>query len=114
MTLLLVMLGGAVGAPARYLADRWLTARLPGALPWGTLAVNVAGSLLLGVLAAAVPAGWLALAGVGFCGALTTFSTFSFETVRLLEDDRPLTAAVNVAASVVLGVAAAALGLWLA
>jgi len=110
VTLLLVALGGAVGAPARYLADRWLSARLPGAFPWGTFAVNVVGSLLLGLLAATAPSGLVALAGTGFCGALTTFSTFSFETVRLLETGRPVPAAVNVTASVVVSVVAAALG----
>ena len=113
MTLLLVLVGGAVGAPARYLADRWLTARLPGAFPWGTFAVNVAGSFVLGLLAAAAPAWLLALGGTGFCGALTTFSTFSFETVRLLETGRPVPAVLNVTASVVVSVAAAALGWWL-
>ena len=113
MTLLLVLVGGALGAPARYLADRWLTARLPGAFPWGTFVVNVAGSFVLGVLAAAAPAGLLVLGGTGFCGALTTFSTFSFETVRLLETGRPLAAVANVTASVVVSVAAAAAGWWL-
>ena len=113
MTLLLVVLGGAVGAPVRYLADRWVTARLPGPFPWGTCAVNVVGSLLLGLLAATAPADLVALAGVGFCGALTTFSTFSFETVRLLETGRPVPAVANVTASVVVSMVAAGLGWWL-
>ncbi len=112
MTLLLVLLGGAVGAPVRYLADGWLTRRLPGPLPWGTFAVNVVGCFLLGVLAATGPEGLLTLGGVGFCGALTTFSTFSFETVRLLEDGRPLPAVATVVGSVAVGLAAAALGFW--
>ena len=113
MTLLLVVLGGAVGAPVRYLADRAVTALLPGPFPWGTFVVNVVGSLLLGLLAAAAPTGLLALGGIGFCGALTTFSTFSFETVRLLETGRPLTAVATVTASVTVSVAAAVLGWWL-
>lgn len=113
MTLLLVVLGGALGAPARYLADRWLTSLLPGPFPWGTFVVNVCGSLLLGLLAATAPSDLVALGGVGFCGALTTFSTFSFETVRLLETGRPLPAVANVAASVVVSMAAAAAGWWL-
>ena len=113
MTLLLVLAGGAVGAPARYLVDRWLTARLPGRFPWGTLSVNVVGSFLLGLLAASAPAWLITLGGVGVCGALTTFSTFSFETVRLLEEGQLRAAAVNVGASVVASVAAVATGWWL-
>ena len=113
MTLLLVRVGGAVGAPARYLADSWLSVRFRGPFPWGTFVVNAAGSFLLGLTVAIAPDWLVALAGVGFCGALTTFSTFSFETVRLLEDRRPLTALANVAWSVLVSVAAAALGWWL-
>ena len=75
MTALLVALGAAVGAPARLLVSR----AVPG--PRGTLVVNVVGSLLLGLVAAAAPASY-ALVGVGFCGALTTFSTFALETVE--------------------------------
>ncbi|HET8641940.1 MAG TPA: CrcB family protein, partial [Pseudonocardiaceae bacterium] len=79
MTVLLIAIGAAAGAPLRYLTDRWVQARHDGLLPWGTLAVNVAGSLMLGVVAAAVHAGawpgWvLTGVGVGLCGALTTFS----------------------------------------
>ena len=89
MTVLLVLLGGAVGAPARYLTDRAVQRRSNGVFPWGTLCVNVIGSLVLGVVAAAVyagsaPEGVLTLVGTGFCGALTTFSTFGYETGRLL------------------------------
>jgi CrcB protein len=100
MTLLLVLLGGAVGAPLRYLADAWVSRRVVADVPWGTLAVNVAGSFVLGVLAAAAPAWLLTLGGVGLCGALTTFSTFSFESVRLLEQGRTGWAVLNVLASV--------------
>lgn len=113
MTLVLVLLGGAVGAPVRYLADGWVTARTSGPFPWGTFAVNVVGSLALGLLAAAAPGWLLALGGVGVCGALTTFSTFSFETVRLLEQGRSGVAVLNVAGSAAVGLAAAALGWWL-
>ena len=110
--LLLVALGGAVGAPARYLTDRWVSARTDG-FPWGTITVNVVGSLLLGVLAgfAGGTASWLlTLAGTGFCGALTTFSTFSYETVRLVEEGRSRTAVANVALSLLVGLTACAAG----
>lgn len=113
MTLLLVLVGGALGAPVRYLADRWVTARLPGSFPWGTVLVNLTGSFVLGLLAAAAPVWLLSLGGIGFCGALTTFSTFSFETVRLVEQGRSAQALANAVLSVVVGVAAAALGWWL-
>jgi CrcB protein len=94
MTLVMVLAGGALGALCRFLVDRAVTLRRRGVLPWGTLIVNVVGSLLLGLLAGAgvrsgtSPGGavpnWLgALLGTGFCGALTTDSTFAYETVRL-------------------------------
>src|SRR3954470_1880555 len=79
MTLLLVILGGAVGAPVRYLTDLAMQ-RLHGtAFPWGTWTVNVAGSFVLGMVASSGPDWVVALAGTGFCGALTTFSTFGYE-----------------------------------
>jgi CrcB protein len=71
MTVLLVLLGGAVGAPARYLTDLAVQRRHTTTFPWGTWTVNVVGSFVLGVVVAAGP-GWLVtLAGTGFCGALT-------------------------------------------
>ena len=114
MTALLVAAGAAVGAPLRYLVDRRLQARHRH-LPWGTLLVNVAGSLLAGTVAAAVTqrgaADWLLpLVAVGFCGALTTFSTFAFETVTLLEDGARGRALLNVVLSVALAVAGCAAG----
>ena len=113
MIWLWVALGAAVGAPARYLTDRWVQARHDSVFPWGTLTVNVLGSLVLGVLAGAgdstTPAVAAAL-GTGLCGALTTYSTFSYETFRLLETRALLYAAANVGISLTAGVGAAALG----
>jgi CrcB protein len=114
---LLVRVGGAVGAPARYLTDLWVQSRHDSKVPWGTFTVNVVGSLILGAVAGAGAAaglsGWaVTLLGTGFCGALTTFSTFSYETVRLLDAGRWRTASLYVAASVIVGLAACALGWW--
>ena len=118
MTVVLVLAGGAIGAPLRYLTDLFVQSRHDSVFPWGTLAVNVFGSLLLGVVAGAVSAAdlpvWvLTLVGTGFCGALTTFSTFGFETVRLLEDGSLLEAFLNGFVSLALGFAACAGG-WAA
>ena len=113
---LAVAAGGLIGAPARYLLDRAITGRIESDLPWGTFVINATGSFLLGLLTGLALAGHLppvgkALLGVGFCGAYTTFSTFTFETIRLLEDGRFLEAAGNLAASVAVGLGAAAGGL---
>ncbi|MEU4717167.1 fluoride efflux transporter CrcB [Micromonospora purpureochromogenes] len=111
MTVLLIAVGAALGAPLRYLTDRAVQARHDSLLPWGTLTVNVAGSLLLGVLLA-VPAGpaVTALVGTGFCGALTTWSTFGYETLRLARAGARRHALANVLLSVAAGLAAATLG----
>ncbi len=115
MTLLLVALGAAVGAPLRYLIDQAVQARHGTRFPWGTLAVNVAGSLLLGFLAGLPASGTVsALAGTGFCGALTTYSTFGYETLRLFEEGARFRAAANVIAGVVAGLVAGCCGLALA
>ncbi|MEH1102914.1 fluoride efflux transporter CrcB [Micromonospora sp. CPCC 205561] len=111
MTVLLIALGAAVGAPLRYLTDRAVQARLGGAFPWGTLTVNVAGSLLLGLLIG-LPVGPAAdaLLGTGFCGALSTYSTFGHETLRLARRGSPSRALANVLVSVAAGLAAATAG----
>ena len=115
MTLLFVCLGAAFGAPARYLTDRAVQARHDSLFPWGTFSVNIVGSLVLGVLTGiaahhAVPPAVVAAVGTGFCGTLTTYSTFGYETIRLAEDGARLLAVLNVVASLVVGFGAAALG----
>ncbi|MFF4652990.1 fluoride efflux transporter CrcB [Streptomyces sp. NPDC001380] len=115
MTWLLVAAGAAVGAPLRYLTDRAVQARHDAVFPWGTLAVNVAGCLVLGVLtgaaaAGAAPSSLQLLLGTGLCGALTTYSTFSYETLRLAEQGARLYAAANVAVSIAAGLGAAFAG----
>ncbi|TXR96580.1 fluoride efflux transporter CrcB [Streptomyces sp. col6] len=119
MTWLLVIAGAAVGAPLRYLTDRAVQSRHDTVFPWGTFTVNMAGCLVLGLLTGAVAAGAASshlqlLLGTGFCGALTTYSTFSYETLRLAEDGARLYAVANVVASVVMGLGAAFAGVTLA
>lgn len=119
MNWLLVVAGGLVGAPLRYLTDRAVRARHDSVFPWGTFVVNVVGCLVLGLLAGAVAAGAAGprlqlLVGTGLCGALTTYSTFSYETLRLTETGSGLYAALNVVASVAAGLAAAFTGVSLA
>ncbi len=102
--LLLVAVGGTVGSLLR-----WAVGRLGGeGFPWPTLVVNVAGSLLLGVVAHAGPAWALTLLGSGVAGALTTYSAFALETVRVPRR----TAALSVALTLALGSAGFALGWW--
>lgn len=115
----LVAVGAVVGAPLRFLTDRAVQARYGSDFPWGTLAVNALGSLVLGLVTGAVAAGAASrqlqlLVGTGFCGALTTYSTFSYETLRLLETGARGWAAANVAVSLVVGMAAVYAGAGLA
>jgi CrcB protein len=110
VTPLLVAIGALAGAPLRLLADRIAVARRGRTTSLGTLVVNVAGSALLGLLLglAAVPAWVLALVGTGFCGTLTTFSTFGYDVVRLVEERTAARAVAYLAATLVLGLGAAA------
>lgn len=116
MTLLLVLAGGVIGAPLRYLTDLLVQSRHDSVFPWGTFIVNVAGSLVLGLVlgaasTGALPASVVAFVGTGICGALTTFSTFGFETVRLLQEGSTVAAGLNVTASLAVGFLAGA-GAW--
>ena len=114
MILLLVMVGAAVGAPARWILDRSIQTRHPSLFPWGTFTINMLGSLLLGVVVgAAASAPLVALLGTGFCGGFTTFSTFSFEAVRMTEQGRGRRAFLYVVASLLVGLLAATLGWYL-
>ena len=112
-------MAGAAGALSRYGVGRWAKAYASTGFPLGTFAVNVVGCLLLGFIVGAGLQGALSerarLAwGTGFCGALTTFSTFSVETIQLLEKGRWVRGLGYVGLSLLLGFAAAATGLWLA
>ena len=110
---------GGGGAVARFLLDRAVVDRTRGVFPWGTLVINVTGSLLLGLITGLALHHGLSksakiVLGTGFCGAYTTFSTFTHETVRLAEERAFGTAARNVLASLVLPALAAGAGLALA
>jgi fluoride exporter len=111
--LVLVGIGlvGGLGAVARLLLDGAVAARLPGAFPYGTLAVNLSGTLALGVLlGAAVGGDALRLAGTGLLGAYTTFSTWTLESHRLAEDGEIRASVLNLTLSLTLGLACAWLG----
>jgi CrcB protein len=112
VTVLLVLAGGAVGAPLRYLTDRLVQWRHDSGFPWGTFVVNTVGSLVLGlVVGAAASPTVTGLVGTGFCGALTTYSTFGYETVMLSGTGARLFAVLNALGSVAAGLGAAGLGL---
>jgi fluoride exporter len=118
MTLTLAMLAAAVGAPLRYVVDQAVQHRREGAFPLGTFTVNITGSFLLGLLTGLALHHGLSsqvetVLGTGLLGAYTTFSTFGYETIRLLEDGAVYEAALNVLASLTFGLAAAAAGLGL-
>lgn len=119
MTVVLVAIAAFAGAICRYLVDIAVQHRTEAVLPLGTLVVNLTGSLALGFLVGlglyhGLDNTTQTVAGVGFLGAYTTFSTFAYETVRLVEDGSVLEAFANAAASIALGLAAAAAGLALA
>ena len=117
LELLVIAVGGGVGAALRFVLDGAVKARVT-AFPLGTLVINVSGSLVLGVLTGAGQSGALALPvvavlGTGMMGGYTTFSTASVETVQLLRSGKPRLAVLNGLGMLVVSVGAAALGLWL-
>ncbi len=116
---LVVAAGAVVGAPTRYVTDVLLTRRTGGRFPVGTLTVNGVGSFVLGLVVGlglhhGLSASWQAALGTGFCGALTTYSTFSQESVSLWVDGRRRAAGLNLLGSTALGIGCAAAGLGLA
>lgn len=111
VTAVAVGLVGGLGALARFTLDGAVSARAGGAFPWGTLAVNLTGAFLLGLLAgAAVGADVYRVAGTGLLGAFTTFSTWVFESHRLGEDGQLRLGLANLLVSLALGLAAVWLG----
>jgi CrcB protein len=111
----MIALGGAVGAIARYLLALWVQQRISGSFPLGTFVVNVSGCLVMGMVMTllterlSVSANWRFLVPIGFIGAFTTFSTFEFETFRAIENGGWLVALSNILLGVIVGFVA----LWL-
>jgi CrcB protein len=117
LVFLALALAGGVGAMSRFVLDGVIRARFAGSAPWGTITINLSGSLVLGLLTGVAAAGllpdeWLAIAGAGFLGGYTTFSTASVETVRILQERRWGTGIVVALGTLVAAVALAGLGLW--
>ena len=115
MTAVLVALVGGLGAAARFVVDGWFRGRWAARLPLATVAINVSGSLVIGLLAGALASGALpttayTVAATGFCGGYTTFSTATIETVRLARAGDARRAVANAVGTLVLAVAAASLG----
>jgi len=112
----MVALGGAIGASARYWLGNLVNSRLPMQFPLGTFVINVTGSFIIGFFLTLVTQritvhpNWRLLIAVGFVGAYTTFSTFEFETLKLIEEGSVVSAALNVILSFVLGFIAVWLG----
>lgn len=116
-TVVSVAIGGAFGAVSRFMISTAVAQRLPVVFPWGTLVANVIGCFILGALYEASSSITLsptfrAMLSVGFIGALTTFSTFTLETVNLLREGEWNLVFLNVAGSLVFGFVACVLGLW--
>jgi fluoride exporter len=119
LTILLLGLAGGLGAGTRFVVDGLVRSRIRTALPVGTIAINVTGSFLLGLVAGAVivhaaPVQLQAVAGTGFLGGYTTFSTASFETVRLIQSRRTGLALLNGIGTAIAAIGAAAAGLAVA
>lgn len=119
MVALVIFLGAGIGGLARYAVSVWIQSALDSGFPWGTLLINVTGSFLLTLVyallesVAAAPE-WRAFLGIGVLGGYTTFSTFTYETVRLFQDGEWDRAILYVCGSVVLSLAGAVLGFGIA
>ena len=116
---LYIATGGALGALARFGLSTVVQQASGGTFPRGTLVVNLSGSFLIGILmeafdAAVIPTEWRSFLAIGFLGAYTTFSTYTFETIQMLRDGEFGFASLNVIGANVAGLAAVAFGMYLA
>jgi CrcB protein len=120
MAYLLIGIGGFLGANARYLVAEWITARLGPTFPFGTFVINISGSFVLGFFLIFISErllihpNWRLFFAIGFLGAYTTFSTFSFENFALIQERSYLLAGANMLGSVLLGLAAVVAGIIVA
>jgi CrcB protein len=119
MLALAVAVVAGVGALCRYVGDQVISHRHPSRFPWGTVTINIVGSFVLGLTTGLAAHHGLSVTaatiiGAGFCAGFTTFSTWMWETIALAETGALLQAALNVVATLAVGLAAAALGLWIA
>src|SRR4051812_40849946 len=118
MEYVIIGMGGFLGANARYVVGGWITRHWGTEFPWGTFVINVSGSFFLGLLVAILTMRPLAspnyrlFFAVGFLGAYTTFSTFSYETLRLAQDHNFLPALLNIFGSILLGLLGVMAGVW--
>jgi CrcB protein len=117
--LLIIGTGGFLGTIARYLTQQGISKILPILFPYGTLAVNIAGCFLIGIIYALADRGnalspeWRIFLTTGFCGGYTTFSTFSYESYNLIRDEQYLYLSLYIGLSVILGIMATFLGIIL-
>ena len=116
---LLIGIGGFLGANARYLVAGWMTASLGASFPYGTLVINVSGSFILGfffifISERLVHANWRLFFAIGFLGAYTTFSTFSYENFALIQERSYILALANMLGIVFMGLMAVVAGIVVA
>ncbi|NTU89348.1 MAG: fluoride efflux transporter CrcB [Actinobacteria bacterium] len=115
--IMIVVLGAGIGGGARYAIGGWITNNLSTSFPWHTLAINISGAFLLGLLMAlsidrgVVPGSWRLFLGTGVLGGFTTFSTLSYESVALIEQGLFVQGAGNMLGTAVIGILAAIVGL---
>ncbi len=117
LQIVLIAVGGSLGCVSRYGLSSFVYQVTPGVFPYGTLFVNMTGSLLIGVLSelfetAIIPPTWRSFLTIGFIGGYTTFSTYTLETLNLLREGEIRLATYNVLISTVLGIACVALGIY--
>lgn len=117
MKYLMVALGGSAGAIARYAVGSYIGNRMGSRFPYGTFVINISGSFVIGLVMtilakhSQMSRSWLYLIPIGFIGAYTTFSTFEFETLRLIQDGQSFSALLNAALSVMVGFAMVWIGM---
>jgi len=116
--LLYVGTGGFLGSVARYAISRWMNQQILSSIPWGTMTVNIAGCFIIGLIYALafksdLAPEWRLLIATGFCGGFTTFSSFSYENIALLQDGQFGAALFYIGGSLLLGLAATVAGIAL-